>query len=307
MIERSWMRWPDSLSDNRKSKTCGEQRRTIQNRKLVRIVALLVTLALGGAVVEAQQTTKVPRIGFLGTSSASFLSARIETFRQGLRELGYIEGKNIAIEYRFADGKEDRLPELAAELVSLKVDIIVTTPASPAAKNVTKTIPIVFVGASDPVGIGLVDSLARPGGNLTGLTILNPELSGKRLELLKEASPRITRVAFPIQPVESNQSVDFGRNGKSSKGTRDTNSIPRSAQSQRFRWRIRRSKTGRRSCSYCSSNANHQYSSSTDLRICVKEPAAGDFREPGDGGSRRPHVLFAGFLRAVSPCRSICG
>ena len=200
MIERSWMRWPDSLSDNLKSKTCTELSRSIQNRKLVGIVALVVTLALGGAVVEAQQTTRIPRIGFLGTSSASFLSARIEIFRQGLSELGYVEGKNIDIEYRFADGKDDRLPELAAELVRLKVDTIVCTPGGLAAKNATKTIPIVFVGSGDPVGTGLVASLARPGGNLTGLTILNPELSGKRLELLKETSSRITRVAFLRNP-----------------------------------------------------------------------------------------------------------
>ena len=109
---------------------------------------------------------RIPRIGFLGTSSASFLSARIEIFRQGLSELGYVEGKNIDIEYRFADGKDDRLPELAGELVRLKVDIIVVTPGGFAAKNATKTIRIVFVGSGDRVGTGLVASLARPGGNL---------------------------------------------------------------------------------------------------------------------------------------------
>jgi len=172
------------------------------------------------AFTEAQQTTIIPRIGFLGASSASFYSARIETFRQGLRELGYVEGKNIAIEYRFADGKDDRLPELAAELVSLKVDIIVTIPATPAsaAKNVTKTIPIVFVAAGDPVGTGLVDSLARPGGNLTGLTILNPELSGKRLELLKETSPRITRVAFLFNPSGQTAQLILAETEKAAKG-----------------------------------------------------------------------------------------
>jgi len=145
---------------------------------------------------EAQQANKIPRIGFLGASSPSFYTTRIETFRQGLRELGYVEGKNIAIEYRFAEGKVDRLPELAAELVRLKVDIIVTTPNASAARNATKTIPIVFAAAGDPVATGDIVSLARPGGNLTGLTVLAPELGGKRLELLKEVSPKITRVAF---------------------------------------------------------------------------------------------------------------
>jgi putative ABC transport system substrate-binding protein len=163
------------------------------------MLACILLFALS-VCAEAQQTTGVPRIGFLGASSRSFNSARIETFRQGLRDLGYLEGKNIAVEYRFADGKSDRLPELAAELVSLKVDVIVTTPNASAAKNATKTIPIVFVAAGDPVAQGIVSSLARPGGNLTGLTVLAPELTGKRLELLKEASPRITRVAFLLNP-----------------------------------------------------------------------------------------------------------
>ena len=146
---------------------------------------------------EAQQPKKIFRLGFLGGASASSHAVRIDAFRQGLNELGYIEGKNIVIEYRYADGKLDRLPELAAELVSLKVDLIVTSgPASQAAKNATKTIPIVFASVQDPVATGLVDSLAMPGGNVTGLSILAPELGGKRLELLKEVVPKITRVAF---------------------------------------------------------------------------------------------------------------
>ena len=137
------------------------------------------------------------RIGFLVTPSRSFFTARMEGFQQGLRNLGYIEGKNIVIEYRYAEGKTDRLPELAAELVSLRVDLIVTSgPALWAAKNATKTIPIVFTGVQDPVATGVVDSLAKPGGNVTGLSILAPELGGKRLELLKEVVPKITRVAF---------------------------------------------------------------------------------------------------------------
>ncbi len=189
----------DSWSDNLKSK--------IENRKWAGLFAIVLALTLVGARAEAQQSKKVPRIGFLGASSASFHSARIETFRQGLRELGYVEGKTIAIEYRFADGKSDWLPELAAELVSLKVDIIVTTPNASAAKNATKTIPIVFAAIADPVAQGIVDSLARPGGNLTGLTVLAPELGGKRLELLKETSPKITRVAFLFNPSGESSSI----------------------------------------------------------------------------------------------------
>jgi putative ABC transport system substrate-binding protein len=148
-------------------------------------------------MAEAQQPKKVPRIGFLFNTPPSANVARIEAFRQGLRELGYVEGKNIVIEWRHAEGKLDRLRELAAELVRLKVDIMVT--AGPAgtrpAKEATSTIPIVMAQDSDPVGSGFVASLARPGGNITGLATLAPELSGKQLELLKEIVPKLSRVA----------------------------------------------------------------------------------------------------------------
>ena len=144
-----------------------------------------------------QQPTKIPRIGFLGFTSLSAIAARIEAFRQGLRELGYVDGKNIVIEWRSAEGKLDRLSELAAELVRLKVDVIVTSgPAvTRPVKEATSTIPIVMAFDDDPVGSGFVASLARPGGNITGLSALHPEISGKRLELLKETVPRLSRVA----------------------------------------------------------------------------------------------------------------
>ena len=146
---------------------------------------------------ETQQQNKAPRIGYLGGISPSSNPARIEAFRQGLRELGYIEGKNIVIEWRHHEGNIDRLPALAAELARLKVDIIITVgpPAARAAKEATVTIPIVMVQVGDPVGSGFVASLVRPGGNITGLSSLAPELSGKRLELLKEVVPRLSRVA----------------------------------------------------------------------------------------------------------------
>jgi putative ABC transport system substrate-binding protein len=146
---------------------------------------------------QAQQAKKVPRIGYLSSASPSAGSSRIEAFRQGLRELGYVEGKNLVIEWRFAEGKIDRLPALADELERLKVDIIVSAspPVTGAAKTATITIPIVMAQDPDPVGNGFVASLARPGGNVTGLASLTPELSGKRLELLKEIIPRLARVA----------------------------------------------------------------------------------------------------------------
>ena len=148
--------------------------------------------------VEAQQPAGIPRIGILSGVSGSVFSARVEALRQRLRELGYVEEKNIVIEYRYAEGKGERLPDLVAELVRLKVDIIVTIGPGPtlAAKKASGTIPIVFAGASDPVGTGIVSSLARPGGNITGLSLMAPDLDGKRLELLKEAVPKIARVAF---------------------------------------------------------------------------------------------------------------
>ena len=172
------------------------------------IVVLLVGLAFA-SVAQAQQTGKVPRIGFLGGASASFYAARTNAFRQGLNELGYTEGKNIVIEYRYAEGKFDRLPNLAAELVGLKLDVIVAvpTPSVLAAQKASATTPIVFASVADPVASGLVTSLARPGGNITGLTILNPELSGKRLELLKEAIPNVIRVAALWNPANPAQEL----------------------------------------------------------------------------------------------------
>jgi len=145
----------------------------------------------------AQQPKSVPRIGFLTASSPSIFPGRIEAFRHGLRELGYVEGKNIVIEWRYAEGKLDRVPALAAELVRLKVEIIVTggPTASGFLKEATTTVPIVIGFHADPVGTGLVASLARPGGNITGLSALSPELGGKRLELLKEIVPKLSRVA----------------------------------------------------------------------------------------------------------------
>jgi putative ABC transport system substrate-binding protein len=163
-------------------------------------------VALGAALIvpftaKAQQTRKIWRIGFLGAASRSTMTDRVEAYREALRELGYVDGKNLAMEYRFADGRLDRLPALAAELVALKVDLIQAggTPAARAAKQATTTIPIVMTGG-DPVRAGLVASLARPGGNVTGLADATVDVSTKRLELLKEAVPTLSRVAILWNP-----------------------------------------------------------------------------------------------------------
>ncbi len=165
--------------------------------KKIFAITLASVILLSVCRAEAQQPTKIPRIGYLTGVSLSADSPRVEGFRQGLRELGYVEGKNIIIEYRYADGKFDRLPALAAELVRLKVDMIVTAGATNtrAAKEATTTIPIVMAQDPDPVGSGFVASLARPGGNITGLSSLTADLSGKRLELLKEILPKLSRLA----------------------------------------------------------------------------------------------------------------
>ena len=170
------------------------------SRKITGFVLGAMLLALSFPA-EAQQPKKIPRIGWLEISSPNpDVVSLIEVFRQGLRDLGWIEGQNVAFEYRYADGKVERLPDLAAELVRQKVDVIATHSGPPirALKEATRTIPIVMVVSGDPVADGIVASLARPGGNITGLTILSPELSGKRLELLKEAVPGVSRVAVLV-------------------------------------------------------------------------------------------------------------
>jgi putative tryptophan/tyrosine transport system substrate-binding protein len=163
---------------------------------LILMVTLTVGLLAAPLAAQAQQADRVFRIGVLGHSSASASAGRIEAFRQGLRDLGYVEGKNVALEYRWSEGKQDRMPELAKELVRRKVDVIVThSVGGLAAKHATTTIPIVLAVAGDPVGAGLVASLARPGGNVTGLSLgTEGGLSGKRLQLLTEVAPKLSRV-----------------------------------------------------------------------------------------------------------------
>ena len=176
------------------------------------LIVLLVGLILASVhLAEAQQPKKVPRIGVLGAASSSVGSIKVDSFRQGLRELGYTEEKNIVIEYRFAEGKLDRLPEFAAELVNLKVDlkVVASSPAAIAAKQATTTIPIVMTVSRDPVETGLIKSLAHPGGNVTGMTVYSPENSGKNLELLKEAFPKVARVAVLGDPTSKGHSFEW--------------------------------------------------------------------------------------------------
>jgi putative ABC transport system substrate-binding protein len=192
MKETFSIRALDSQSANRKSK--------IKNLKWAGLLVILLSLVGHVGLVEAQQPGKIYRLGYLSPRSTT--ESQEEIFRQALRELGYIEGQNIAIEWRFAGGKLDRLPGLAGDLAQLKVEVIVVrgATATRSVKNVTKTTPIVMTNVTDPVGLGLVANLARPGGNITGLTNLAPELGGKRLELLKEIVPKLSRVAVLADP-----------------------------------------------------------------------------------------------------------
>jgi putative tryptophan/tyrosine transport system substrate-binding protein len=178
-----------------------EGKRKNMKRKIV-IGLLTAVLLTTVSFANAQQKGKIPRIGFLGNSTAELEANLIEPFREGLRDLGYVEGKNIVLEWRWAEGKYERFPALIAELIAAKVDVIVTagTPATIALKNATTTLPLVMIAVGDPVGTGLIASLAHPGGNLTGLTSISPELEGKRIELLREVIPKLSHIAVMWNP-----------------------------------------------------------------------------------------------------------
>jgi ABC-type uncharacterized transport system substrate-binding protein len=180
------------------------------------ILALTLALLAAPLATEAQQAGKVYRIAYLGNSTATLESELVAAFRQGLRDLNYVEGQNVAIEYRWAEGRYDRFPALVAEAVQLKVDVIVTagTPAVLAAKEGTRTIPIVMAAIGDPIAAGIVPSLARPGGNVTGLTSMTPDIDGKRLELLKEVVPGVSRIAVLWNPTNPNNAARVKESGR---------------------------------------------------------------------------------------------
>jgi ABC-type uncharacterized transport system substrate-binding protein len=202
------------------------------------ICAVLLTLSF---LAEAQQPRKVPRVGILPPGPISERVHLWEAFREGLRELGYVEGQNITLVFPSGEVKPERLPHLAAELVNLKVDVIVaaTTVAAQAAKEATKTIPIVMPIAGDPVGTGLVASLARPGGNVTGLTTIASDLSGKRLELLKEVVPRVSRIAVLLNPSSANGPPQVQRDSQMTLLMRETEVTARSLGVQLQRLELR--------------------------------------------------------------------
>ena len=245
-------------------------------KKIVGFALITVLFALCFSA-DAQQPGKILRIGFLDPSTASGSAVLVEAFRQELSKLGWIEGKNITIEYRFAEQKNERLPELAADLVRLKVDLIVATgrPSALAAKNATTTIPIVMTNAGDPVGAGLVASLARPGGNVTGFSSLSSELNTKRLEILKDAVPKLARVGLLRQrqatsttPTERAQGCGSGTEAKIG-GDRD------STRRQRFRERLSNRKAEAGGRDYDDHHSPLFRRKKADRRACRQIPVAG--------------------------------
>jgi putative ABC transport system substrate-binding protein len=268
-------------------------------------IALATLILVSAHLGDAQQPTKIPRIGFLAAVSPSVLSARIEAFWQGLRELGYVEGKNIVIEYRYAEGKQDRLSQLAVELVRLKVDVIVTgaSPPTRAAKEATVTIPIVMASDNDPVGNGFVVSLARPGGNITGLATLAPEISGKQLELLKEIAPRLSRVAVlgsSTSPgiAQRLREVELAAGAFEVKLQYLDVLAPKDIETA-----FRAASKGRADAVLVLGSPITFFSANTGRRPRGKEPAPGDILEPRICRRRWPHVLRREHYRNV-PARS---
>ena len=280
-----------ALSDNRKSK--------IKNRKLVGLSVIAVMLLVLGAMAEAQQPKKVARICYLGNAVSGRQAIYIKMFRERLRELGYVEGQNITIEYRDFEGKVERLPDLAAELVRLNCDVIVTqgNEAAEAAKNATKTIPVVMAFGADAVKLGIVADLARPGGNITGLTFIGSEIFGKRLELLKETVPKLARVAFlwsdlsqrdELKEVETAARilrVEF--QSLEVKGPDDFEGAFRAAIKGRAEW------------SYAGRRRVLRVSRKTDHRSGGKESASSDVYCRSVCRGRRTDVLWGGSFRDV--------
>jgi putative tryptophan/tyrosine transport system substrate-binding protein len=279
------------------------------NRTILISVLTAVLLSPVCSGTEAQPPTRVPRIGYLSASDPAGESTRSEAIRLALRDLGYVEGQNIAIEYRYAEGKIDRYAELAAELVRLKVDIILVaggTGVIQAAKNATKTIPIVMAGTPiDPVEIGLVDSLARPGGNVTGITLLTRELGGKRLELLKEAIPKLARVAVLYDPASRASVLDVKE------------VLPVAARARRLTiqpWEVQGTDDFDRVFAamgkqrpdglYVPSDAVLRINQKRIVGLCVKEPVTVDLYRQSICRCRWAHVLRRG-PRGQLPARRI--
>ena len=245
-------------------------------KKITLQVLLGATLLALCSLGEAQQPKKTPLIGVLSPFSASDAAFWHKAFVQGLHDLGWIEGKNISIEYRYAEGRSDRLPELAADLVGLKVDVIVASVNTDAlvAKKATRIIPIVMASAGEPVSTGLVESLARPGGNITGLSQMAPEMAGKRLELLQDIVPRLSRVAVLWEPLGDNLHAQLEGNPKPSTAAENSASFPGGKEPKRIRRHVQRRDQGARERCYHHARPGIRWKFKADRGCCVEKPPA---------------------------------
>jgi hypothetical protein len=302
MNEHSCLQILKGFSGNLKSK--------IKNPKFAGVFALVLALTFVVARTEAQQP-KLARIGYLSTLDAARDSTRTEVIRLALRELGYIEGQNIAIEYRYAEGKLDRYAELAAELVRLKVDIIVVSGGTvmiKAAQNATKTNPIVMAGAPpDPVNAGLIESLARPGGNVTGITILSRDLSGKRLELFKEAVPKIARVAVLYAPASAGAAREVKEVLPAAARAERECSVLGDTSCRGFREGVRRAEQTAPRWTLPVPGRAPACQSETDHRLRVGKPIAVYVQQWRSCRCRRAYVLRSGRRRQLSAHRLLRG
>jgi putative ABC transport system substrate-binding protein len=279
-------------------------------RKAVFSIPFVVVLLAVAVIADAQQPAKVSRIGYFQAPPFSAVVARTEAFLQGLRELGYVDGKNIVIEYRSAEGKSERVPALAAELVHLKVDVIVTggSVLTRAAKKATSTIPIVIAQDIDPVSNGFVASLARPGGNITGLSTLAPEISGKRLELLKEILPKLSRVAVlgtSTQPGNAQQLKETELTAQAFRVTLQYLDVLSPKDIERA---FRESSKGRADAVVMMvAGAVAAGSPNTDFRTRGKEPTADNVSAEYICRSRGAYELRRELYRLRPACRHLCG
>ena len=253
---------------------------------------------LGGAAawpLVARAQGKIPRVGFMGNSTAALEANLVASFREGLREVGYEEGRNIAIDYRWADGQYERFAALVAELIAAKVDVIVTagTPAALAVKKATNTVPLVMVAVGDPVGTGIVPNLARPGGNITGLSSIAPDLEGKRLGLLREVVPNLSHVAFFLNPANAFPFCLHTAGARRGAVTRNKAAAFGGGHVGAARRRIRLHRQGKAGCA--PHPLRRHISSQSRTHDGVRHPTATAERKcvPGTGRSRRPDVLWA--------------
>ena len=279
------------------------------NKKI--IVSMLAALIPASVqLVEAQQPKKIAKIGYLLASTPAAAAHNIEAFRQGMRELGYVEGKTLVLEVRYGEARAERIAELARELVGLKVDVIVasTDVAIAAVKRETQTIPIVMAISSDPVGTGLVASLARPGGNVTGNSTISPELSGKRLELLMEAVPGLSRLAFSLESRRPGQRARLQRNGRCGPFAASGAPIRRSVPRRGFRSRpLGRHEPTRTGVSSVGSESRKFCEAGPDRKLRAEESAAVHVWTKGVRRRWRGHVLWVQRSRHAPRRCHVCG